>query len=96
LQSVLADRLVRSRRDEPEAARSYDRCDDRYLSIRELATRIPHAEKTIRNLMAMGQLVEGIHWFKRRGRAMFLWPAMRKWVEQRGDPAPETIPLVRS
>jgi hypothetical protein len=35
-----------------------------YLSVRQLAARIPYAEQTIRNLMSSGELVEGEHYFK--------------------------------
>ena len=69
-----------------------------YLSVRQLAARIPYAEQTIRNLMHSGDLVEGEHYFKRRGRVIFSWPAMRAWVEQQGvgDEREDTLPLVRN
>ena len=73
-----------------------------YLSVREVAARIPYAEQTIRNMMICGELREGEHYFKRRGRVMFSWPAMRAWVEQQttredeaGDAA-TVLPLVRN
>jgi hypothetical protein len=67
-----------------------------YLSVRQLAERVPYAEHTIRNLMTTGALHEGEHYFKRRGRVMFSWPAMRRWVEERGSLAAQTLPMVRS
>ena len=69
-----------------------------YLSVRQLAARIPYAEQTIRNLMSSGELVEGEHFFKRRGRVIFSWPAMRAWVEQQGvdNEREDTVPLVRN
>lgn len=67
-----------------------------YLSVRQLAERVPYAEHTIRNLMATGALREGEHYYKRRGRVMFSWPAMCRWIEERGSLAPETLPMVRS
>jgi hypothetical protein len=67
-----------------------------YLSVRQLADRIPYAEHTIRNLMTTGALREGQHYFKRRGRVMFSWPAMCRWVEERGSLAAQTLPMVRS
>jgi hypothetical protein len=72
--------------------------DARYLSVTQLATRIPYAPHTIRNLMSAGELVEGTHYFKRRGRVMFSWPAMRAWVEQQTTQAldVEPLPLVRN
>jgi hypothetical protein len=67
-----------------------------YLSVQQLADRIPYAEHTIRNLMTTGALREGEHYFKRRGRVMFSWPAMCRWVEECGSLAAETLPMVRS
>jgi hypothetical protein len=66
-----------------------------YLSVKQLAERVPYAEQTIRNLMLAGELVEGRHFFKRRGRVIFSWPAMRRWVEERGAEG-GGIPLVRN
>ena len=65
-------------------------------SVREIATKIPYAEKTIRNLMAAGELREGEHFYKPRGRVMFDLPAMLAWAKQRAEPEPATLPLVRS
>jgi hypothetical protein len=67
-----------------------------YLSIKELIVLVPYAEKTVRNLMSVGELVEGQHFFKRLGRVMFSWPAMRAWVEGRESAAAGGIPLVRN
>jgi len=67
-----------------------------YLSVRQLAARIPYAEQTIRNLMHSGELVEGEHYFKRRGRVIFSWPAMRAWVEKQSPAQAEQLPLVRN
>ncbi|MBI3786047.1 MAG: hypothetical protein HY270_21875 [Deltaproteobacteria bacterium] len=69
-----------------------------YLSVRQLAARIPYAEHTIRNMISSGEFIEGEHYFKRRGRVMFSWPAMRAWVEQQSEQAdePEALPLVRN
>ncbi len=67
-----------------------------YVSVKQLAARIPYAEKTLRNLMLAGELVEGRHFFKRRGRVMFSWPAMCDWVEKREAAVAGGIPLVRN
>jgi hypothetical protein len=67
-----------------------------YLSVRQLVTRIPYAEQTIRNLMSNGELLEGVHFFKRRGRVMFSWPAMRAWVERQSGSGAQPLPLVRN
>jgi hypothetical protein len=70
--------------------------DELYLSVHQLAERVPYAEHTIRNLIANGALRQGEHYFKRRGRVMFSWPAMCRWVEERGSLAAGTLPMVRS
>ncbi|MGO9450603.1 MAG: hypothetical protein ACLQDV_06075 [Candidatus Binataceae bacterium] len=67
-----------------------------YLSTKQLTARIPYAEKTLRNLILKGELIEGLHFFKRRGRVMFSWSAMRDWVEKRSVAETEVIPLVRN
>jgi len=67
-----------------------------YLSVRQLAAGIPYAEQTIRYLMTTGEVVEGRHYFKRRGRVMFSWPAMRVWVELRTSSESIVLPLIRN
>jgi hypothetical protein len=67
-----------------------------YLSLRQLTIRIPYSEKTLRNLMSTGELIQGNHFFKRRGRIMFSWPAMREWVEGQKSSVIDPIPLVRN
>ncbi len=52
-----------------------------YLSIRDLAKRINYAEGTIRNLMSRGVFKLGEHYVKPRGRILFKWSAVRRWVE---------------
>ena len=70
--------------------------DDCYLSVKQLAMRIPSSEKTIRNLISTGELVEGCHYFRRHHgrRIIFSWVAMREWVECNGSGV-AGIPLVR-
>jgi hypothetical protein len=84
----------------PEAGRSAAHspvaAEQQYLSVRQLADRVPYAEHTIRNLMTTGALREGEHYYKRRGRVMFSWAAMCRWVEERGSLATQTLPMVRS
>jgi len=54
-----------------------------YLSIDELARRIPYRPGTIRNLMTQGKLRRDVHCVKKNnGRVMFLWGAMKAWVEE--------------
>lgn len=67
-----------------------------YLSANQLAKRIPYSEHTIRNMVSSGELIEGEHYFRRRRRVMFSWPAMRNWVEQQTRRDIEPLPLVRN
>ena len=73
---------------------------DEYLTISELAQRLKVKPKTIRNKMASGILIKGIHYFSPTGLgARFKWSAVEKWME--GAPVPrsegdgEGIPMAR-
>ena len=52
-----------------------------YLSIRQLAARIPYREQTIRNLMSKGVFQLGVHFVKPKGRVIFKWSAVQAWLE---------------
>jgi hypothetical protein len=54
-----------------------------YLSIRELARRIPYAEGSIRNLISRGSFRLGEHYLKPHGRVVFKWAAVQAWLERR-------------
>src|SRR5262245_15682603 len=56
---------------------------EQYLSVQELATRIPYAEQTIRNFMSRGVLRLNVHYVKLngRGRPIFRWSAIQRWLE---------------
>ena len=74
--SRLAQRSLRE-----TTSRRIDRgADVEYLSIRELATRIPYSEGAIRNLMTRGVFRLGVHYVKPRGRVAFCWSAVRAWL----------------
>jgi hypothetical protein len=71
-----------------------------YLTIEELAQRLKVKPKTIRNKMASGILVKGIHYFSPSGLGpRFKWSAVEKWIE--GAPVPSSegdgdgIPMAR-
>jgi hypothetical protein len=53
-----------------------------YLSIRDLARRIPYAEGSIRNLISRRSFRLGEHYLKPHGRVVFKWPAVQAWLEQ--------------
>jgi len=67
-----------------------------YLSVKQLADRIPYKEHTIRNLISAGVFHEGVHYYKRRGRVMFSWPAIQNWVQEQDATRTAAIPLVRN
>lgn len=46
---------------------------EQYLSVSELAERIPYKPKTIRNMMCRGVFVEGRHYTRISGRPIFFW-----------------------
>ncbi len=52
-----------------------------YLSIREVGNRTGYAEGTIRNMMSTGIFKLGEHYVKPRGRVLFKWSAIRRWLE---------------
>jgi hypothetical protein len=58
------------------------RGEPEYVSIRELAGRIPYAEQTIRNLMTRGVFRLGEHYIKPRSRVMFQWSKVREWLNR--------------
>ena len=52
-----------------------------YLSIRQLADRIPYSEGAIRNMMSRGVFRLGVHYTKPNGgRPVFHWPAVQEWT----------------
>ena len=52
-----------------------------YLSIRQLAGRIPYSEGAIRNMMSRGVFRLGVHYTKPNGgRPIFHWPAVQEWT----------------
>jgi hypothetical protein len=46
---------------------------EEYLSVTQLAERLPYKPKTIRNLMCQGVFREGVHFTRLTGRPIFLW-----------------------
>lgn len=58
---------------------------EEYLSVRQLAARIPYSEQTIRNLMSAGEFQEGVHYYKKRRRVMFRWSQVEQWLRDHAD-----------
>ena len=68
------------------ASKRVDGAEDvEYLSIRDLAHRIPYAEQTIRNLMTRGVFRLGEHYIKPRSRIMFRWSKVRDWLDRQNN-----------
>ena len=68
------------------ASKRVDGAEDvEYLSIRDLARRIPYAEQTIRNLMTGGVFRLGEHYIKPRSRIMFRWSKVRDWLDRQNN-----------
>lgn len=58
--------------------------EEEYLSIKELAARIPLSAGTIRNKISQGEFVHGYHYFKPGGTIMFRWSRIVEWIEMDG------------
>ncbi len=70
--------------------------EEQYLSVKQLSSRIPYAESSIRNMMGAGTFREGTHYFKRGARVMFKWSAVQSWVEGQDQRVEAPLPLVRN
>jgi hypothetical protein len=57
-----------------------------YLSIRQLAGRIPYSEGAIRNMISRGVFRLGVHYTKPNGgRPVFHWRAVQDWTRAQSD-----------
>ncbi len=54
---------------------------EQYLSVDQLAKRIPYSPKTIRNLMCRGVFLEGVHFTRLTGRPIFLWSKVEELLQ---------------
>jgi hypothetical protein len=55
---------------------------EEYLSVGQLAERIPYKPKTIRNLMCQGVFLEGVHFTRLTGRPIFLWSRVQDLLQE--------------
>ncbi len=55
---------------------------EEYLSVNQLAQRIPYKPKTIRNLICRGIFVEGVHFTRLTGRPIFLWSRVEQLLRE--------------
>ncbi len=57
---------------------------DEYLDLKQLTRRIPFGKSAIEELIAKGELVEGVH-FRRPtgqgGKRVFFWSTIEKWLK---------------
>ena len=62
---------------------------EEYLTVRQAAERIKYCEQTLRNMMSTGVFKRGLHYYKRRGRVLFVWSRIEQWLHEDGAPSPE-------
>jgi hypothetical protein len=55
---------------------------EEYLTVRQAAERIKYREQAVRNMMSAGAFRRGLHYYKRRGRVLFLWSRIEQWLEE--------------
>ena len=55
---------------------------EEYLTVKQVADRIKYQEQTLRNMMSAGVFRRGVHYYKRRGRVLFLWSRMEQWLRE--------------
>ena len=58
------------------------RTPEEYLSVSQLAERIPYSPKTIRNLIWRGVFQEGVHYTRLTGRPIFLWSRVEELLKK--------------
>jgi hypothetical protein len=56
--------------------------NEEYLSVSQLAERIPYRPKTIRNLMCQGVFLEGVHFTRLTGRPIFIWSRVQELLRE--------------
>jgi hypothetical protein len=60
---------------------------EEYLTVRQAAERIQYREQTIRNMMSTGVFKRGLHYYKRRGRVLFVWSRIERWLQEDAAPS---------
>ena len=56
---------------------------EEYLSVKALAARIPYCEQTIRNMLCAGEFEEGVQYYRKRRRVIFIWSKVEVWLRAR-------------
>jgi hypothetical protein len=55
---------------------------EEYLSVAQLASRIPYRPKSIRNMLCQGVFVEGEHYTRLTGRPIFFWSRVQQLLRE--------------
>lgn|SRR5216684_3611249 len=50
---------------------------EEYLTVRQIADRIGYREQGVRNMLCAAAFTRGVHYYKRRGRVLFVWAKPR-------------------
>src|SRR5216684_1241389 len=51
---------------------------EEYLTVRQIADRIGYREQGVRNMLCAAAFTRGVHYYKRRGRVLFVWETPRQ------------------
>jgi hypothetical protein len=68
--------------EEDNEVPSRDSSHEEYLTVRQAAERIQYREQTVRNMMSTGIFKRGLHYYKRRGRVLFVWSRIEQWLQE--------------
>src|SRR5262245_46489614 len=66
----------------PQGSEDIKADHEEYLTVRQAAARIKYREQTLRNMMSAGVFRRGVHYYKRRGRVLFLWSRLEQWLRE--------------
>ena len=77
----------------PGTSPPHEHPPEEYLTVRQVAARIKYCEQTVRNMMTAGVFSRGVHYYKRRGRVLFLWSRMEQWLREDTAASTETFDL---
>jgi hypothetical protein len=68
--------------EEGKETANRDSAQEEYLTVKQAAQRIHYREQTIRNMMCAGVFKRGLHYYKRRGRVLFVWSRIEQWLQE--------------
>jgi hypothetical protein len=91
---VTEDRMTDQVRMRADIAEGSSRQEE-YLTYAELAERIHYSPQSLRNMKTAGMFKKGVHYVQPRGRPLFLWSAMQRWLSEHATNSAKPIPLAR-